>query len=188
MDNFLFNNPIIYISNGVIEDISSDNRTTFVAITYNDSLNNRQNQTIRLLVNQNTLILDEYGNIIPISDLTINMTINAAVSSAITRSIPPQSSAYMIRIVKRPISDNITIGRIIDIDREFRNITTISGTNPSSIIRFHIPTSTRIFDMFGQPIRFQQLIPGLRVQIRHASFMTASIPPQTTAFEIWVVG
>ena len=29
--------------------------------------------------------------------------------------------------------------------------------------------------------------PGLRVRVRHATFMTASIPPQTTAFEIQIL-
>lgn len=84
-------------------------------------------------------------------------------------------------------SDNITIGRIINVDRESRSFTTISDRNLSSTIRFNVPMNARIFDMFGRPIPFHRLIPGLRVRVRHAAFMTASIPPQTTAFEIRVI-
>lgn len=40
---------------------------------------------------------------------------------------------------------------------------------------------------FGRPMNFSGLVSGLRVRVRHAAFMTASIPPQTTAFEIRVV-
>ena len=84
-------------------------------------------------------------------------------------------------------SDNITIGRIIDIDRESRNFTTISDGDRSSIIRFNVPENAQIFDIFGRRMNFSRLTPGMRVQVRHASFMTLSIPPQTTAFLIRVI-
>lgn len=85
------------------------------------------------------------------------------------------------------ISPNVVIGRIIDIDCRSRMITTISDRDPSSIIRFNVPASTRIFDFFGRRMDFCNLRPGMRVRILHASFMTASIPPQTTAFEIRMI-
>ena len=84
-------------------------------------------------------------------------------------------------------SDNITIGRIIDIDRESRNFTTISDGDRSSIIRFNVPENAQIFDIFGRRMNFSRLTPGMRVQVRHASFMTLSIPPQTTAFLVRVI-
>lgn len=84
-------------------------------------------------------------------------------------------------------TENVTVGRILNIDRQNRSFTTISDRNPSSVIRFNVPRNIRIWDIFGRPINFSRLTPGLRVQVRHASFMTASIPPQTTAFEIRVI-
>lgn len=83
--------------------------------------------------------------------------------------------------------DNITIGRIIDVNREYRNFTVVAGRNLSSTIRFNVPMRARILDIFGRPMDFARLMPGWRVQVRHASFMTASIPPQTTAFEVRVI-
>lgn len=85
------------------------------------------------------------------------------------------------------LPNNITIGRIISIDRQTRSFTTLSDNNISSTIRFNVPRDARIFDIFGREISFSQLFPGLRVRVRHASFMTASIPPQTTAFVIRVL-
>ncbi len=84
-------------------------------------------------------------------------------------------------------SDNVTIGRIIDINRQSRNFTTASSGNRLSVIRFNVPANARIFDLFGRPMNFSRLTPGLRVQVRHASFMTNSIPPQTTAFVVRVI-
>ena len=84
-------------------------------------------------------------------------------------------------------SANIVVGRIIDIDRQNRSFTTISDGSLSSVIRFNVPANAQIFDLFGRPTNLSRLTPGMRVRVRHASFMTASIPPQTTAFVIRMI-
>ena len=89
--------------------------------------------------------------------------------------------------IRKNNSANITVGRIINIDRQNRSFTTISDGNLSGTMRFNVPGNARIFDIFGRPMNFSNLFPGLRVQVRHAPFMTASIPPQTTAFVIRVI-
>lgn len=188
MVNLFPNNSIINISNAIIDDISSDRGSTFVTISYADIVNNRRtNQTVRLVVGRNTTILDENGNFAPVTSLTPGMIVNASFSSSMTRSIPPQAAAYLIRIVRRPMPDNTATGRILEVDRDNRSFTTIRDGNLSSIIRFNVPRNTPIFDRNGRPMNFSRLLPGMRVRVRHASFMTASIPPQTTAFEIRVL-
>lgn len=85
-----------------------------------------------------------------------------------------------------PPSDVITEGRIVDIDRRLRSFTTVSS-RASSVIRFHLARNARIFNSSGRPIEFAQLVPGLRVWVRHSAVMTASIPPQSTAFEVRIL-
>ena len=85
-----------------------------------------------------------------------------------------------------PQNDNITVGTILEVNRQNRSFTTISNANPLSVIRFNVPNNAFIFDRFGRPVEFNRLTPGMRVWVRHANFMTNSIPPQTTAFEIRV--
>lgn len=184
-DERFMDDGFIEIQRGRIEDITRDNRNTLVTVSY--SQGREMTQRIRLVVNNRTLIFDEFGNTVRPSELQRDMIINAVVSSAMTRSIPPQANAFVIRIVRRPASDNIITGRIIDIDRDSRMFTTITGNDPASIVRFSVPNNTPIFDMEGRPMGFARLFPGLRVQVRHAAFMTASIPPQTTAREIRVI-
>lgn len=173
--------PVTNITNGTIEYISTERGTTFVTVGSMDG------QTVRLVVRPRTIILNTNGNPIPASDLRTGMTINAAFSSAMTRSIPPQATAYLIRVVERPLPDGITIGRILDIDRNNRSFTTISDRDFSSVIRFNTSENTRFFDRFGRHIQFSGLNPGMRVRVRHANFMTASIPPQTTAYEVRIM-
>ena len=68
-----------------------------------------------------------------------------------------------------------------------RNFTTISDGDFTSIIRFNVPPNTPITNRMGRNIDFMGLIPGMRVEVRHANFMTAGIPPQTTALEVKVL-
>lgn len=88
--------------------------------------------------------------------------------------------------IRQNNSDTITIGRIINIDRK-RNSFTVTDRGMSSAIRFNAAPNIRVFDILVRPMDFSGLRVGMRVQVRHASFMTNSIPPQTTAFVVRVI-
>lgn len=179
---------VINVTNAIIEDISSERGNTFVTITYASRQNNRNNeQTVRLVVGPRTIILNANRSPVSANALRVGMTVNASFSSAMTRSIPPQSTAYLFKIVGRQRPDNITIGRILDIDRNSHSFTTMSDRDFSTIVRFNVPENALIFDRLGRPMNFSRLTPGMRVRVRHANFMTASIPPQTTAFEVRIL-
>ncbi len=179
--------PALYLSNGRITELTSDRGTTLATVVYMDGPRNRRTkQTVRLVIGPRTIILNTNGRPMPASILSVGAIINASFSSSMTRSIPPQATAYFITVVRRSPAENVTTGRILDIDRNNRNFTTISDRDLSSIIRFNVPENAVILNRFGQPMNFNQLSPSMQVRVRHANFMTASIPPQTTAFEVRV--
>ncbi len=222
--------PITNISNGTIEEITREQGNTFVTVRYmGSSGGQRTEQTIRLVVGPRTIIVDRSGVPVRVSELREGMLINATVSSAMTRSIPPQATAYLIRILRRvqqpqpprpepprpqpprpepprpqpprpqpprpqpprppqpPQREEITVGTILNIDSNNRSFTTIRDLDPSSVIRFNVADNAMILDRTGRRISFGNLRQGMRVRVRHADFMTRSIPPQTTAFEIRVL-
>lgn len=188
MDEFNLGSNIGNLRNGIINNITRDRNETLITISYSRTPSNRRTETIRLVISRNTSIIDEFGNNISPEDLLEGMTINALFSNATTRSIPPQANAYFIQVIQRPaMPDSTTVGRIININRRGNNFTTISDNNLSSTIQFNITPSTKFFDILGRPMSFDELIPVLRVRVRHASFMTASIPPHTSAFEVRVI-
>ena len=179
---------VIHISKGWIEEITSERGTTFVTVAYMEGAGNRRTeQRVRMVVDSRTIIVNTNGTIVPVTGSSVGMTINAFISSAMTRSIPPQAVAYLIEIVSRPPTENLTTGRILEINRNNRSFTTVSDRDLTSIIRFNVTDSTTILNRAGRPMNFSGLTPGMRVRVRHANFMTASIPPQTTAFEIRVL-
>lgn len=194
--------PVINIINGVIQDISREGDTSFVTVSYRSGRGDRRGeQTVRLVVGPRTVIVNSNGLPLPLTFLREGMLINATISSAMTRSNPPQAAAYIIRVVRRPgvqpgpgprpqpgpRPENVTVGVILEVDKNNRSFTTISNRDFSTIIRFNVPNNAVILDRNGRPINFSGLTQGMRVRVRHASFMTASIPPQTTAFEIRVL-
>lgn len=188
MDNTYSGNAVIRMTQGLIEDISSDGSNVLVTVSYTECVEcNRRSRQVRLVVGNRTIIWDESGNRISGNDLRAGMVIDASFSAAMTRSIPPQAAAYTIRVVSQPEPENVTIGRIISVNRQNRSITTVSPENQFSVIRFNVAEDAGIRNSFGRPVSFDNLVPGLRIRVQHAPFMTASIPPQTTAFDIQVI-
>ena len=178
----------IRVSNAVIQNISYDKDTAYVTIAYNNCTRcNAPEMLVTLIVSGNTILLDENGDLITPEDLQTGMIVHATFSTNMTRSNPPQAQAYRIRISGRPEVGNITIGRIINIDTRNQFFITMSDGNPATMIRFNVSPNTVVLDSIGRQIRFSRLVPGLLVSVQHASFLTASIPPQTTAFVVQIM-
>lgn len=179
---------VIRVFSALIEDIARDRGAVFVTISYTNCAGcSTPSDTVRLVVNQSTDIYDEQGRNIRPNELERGMTIDASFSSAMTRSIPPQAQAFFIRITERPVQSVTTTGRIAEVNARNNFIIVLTSQNPSSAIRFHILPDTVILDLFGRRTRLSALRPGFRVRVEHSSFMTAGIPPQTTAFTVQVI-
>ncbi len=188
MNQFLNHNLASRLRNGTIEEIYFENATAFVTVSYTESdCCNDEVMRIVLVVGNNTNIQGMNGRRIPASALRVGMVINAVFSSAMTRSIPPQAAAFSIEVVQNFEADMTTTGRILEIDRQTRSFTLLSGGDTNSIIRFNVPPNARIVSRRGQQVPFSALMAGFRVRVRHANFMTLSLPPQTTAYEIQIL-
>ena len=184
----LQNRNVIRVFSAIIEEVFRERNTTFVTIAYNDCVGCAgSTNLVRLVVNQDTDIRDERGRNIRANELERGMTVDASFSSTMTRSIPPQAQAYFIRVTERANRTETTIGRIIEVNTRNNFILVLRNQNPASAIRFNISPGTVILDLFGRRIRLSSLSPGFRVRVEHATFMTASIPPQTTAFTVQMI-
>ena len=97
---------LIFINNALIEEVSCSNDFfSELLISYAVRENNSTSiQTIRLNLNQKTLVLDASGQNICLCCLRPGMWINAVISSQMTRSNPPQANAFLVAIQKTPQS------------------------------------------------------------------------------------
>lgn len=92
---------VISIRDALIEDIVMDQRNMIVTISYR-VLDNRRpvNRTLSLIVSGLTVIKDSRGRTVSPRNLRFGMRIHALVSTAMTRSIPPQTRAFLITVLE----------------------------------------------------------------------------------------
>ena len=182
------NRNVIRVFSALVEEVSRDRGTTFVTISYRNCDGcAAPSDTVRLVVSRDTDIFNEQGQRIRAGELERGMTVDASFSSAMTRSIPPQAQAFFIRITARAPRTEITTGRIAQVNPRGHFLLVMRNQNPASAIQFHINQDTAILDVFGRRTNRSALRPGFRVRVEHAPFMTASIPPQTTAFVVQII-
>lgn len=188
-------NRAINVEDAVIEEIFQDNNVSYVTISYGvlGDFNTINMELVRLVVDRNTIIRDRRGRRMRVRDLRVGNVVDASFSTAMTRSIPPQSRAFAITLIReyvnpiQPGFPNIVEDRIMEVDRNNNFLITGNPFDMMSQMRFVVDNSTEIFDRRGNRIRLRDLRPGQMVRVEHADFMTMSIPPQTTAFRIWVI-
>lgn len=183
------NNNSISVQNALIEEVYNANRTCYVTISYGvkGDFSMIHMELLTLIVSQETIIRDQFGQNLPMRSLREGMIIDAEFSSAMTMSIPPQARAFRIIVKSDAGSSVIRLDRVLEVDNRNNFLYTGIANNLSSQMRFVITNSTNIWDRNGNRIRLRDLRPGQRVKVEHANFQTASIPPQTTAFNIWVI-
>ena len=184
-----WNNDFIFAQDALIEDIYRDDRTGYVTISYGilGESNMIHMQLVTLIVSQGTRIRDQYGRHLRFRDLEVGMLVDAVFSSIMTRSYPPQSNAFSITVKTPKVPFNVTVDRIIEIDTCNNFIYTGDPNDMLSQMRFVITDATIILDRRGNRTQLENLRPGQMVRIEHATFQTASIPPQTTAFRVQVL-
>lgn len=188
-------NRVINVEDAVIEEIFQDNNVSYVTISYGvlGDFNTINMELVRLVVDRNTIIRDRRGRRMGVRDLRVGNVVDASFSTAMTRSIPPQSRAFAITLIReyvnpiQPGFPNIVEDRIMEVDRNNNFLITGNPFDMMSQMRFVVDNSTEIFDRRGNRIRLRDLRPGQMVRVEHADFITMSIPPQTTAFRIWVI-
>lgn len=181
---------IIHVDNALIEEVAANTESTgYILIYYeaSDENNMTSMQEIRLNVGNNTIIIDEKGISLNMYDLQEGMRINADFSSAVTRSIPPQSSAYRILVLQEEASYYITTDRVVSVDTNNGLLLTGNPYDMYDQMMFNISDETMILDQNGNAIPLEAIQPGQKVRVEHAIYETLSIPPQSPAYLVQVL-
>lgn len=182
---------IMQINNALVEEVVTTNNVTgYIIVSYVDySANGVASVShLRLNISRNTAILNLTGGSNCLCDIKEGMWIDTFFSPRMTRSIPPQSNAFLILVRRNvPSSVNMTTTRIISVNTNNNSILTGNPNNPNRQTVFNITNNTLIRNRAGNPIRISNLRPGQMIKVVHANFQTASIPPQTTAFYIQII-
>lgn len=183
-------NNIIRVENAVIEEVNVETcESGYILISYTAPRPNirNQNEQIRLNVSNFTIIMSQYGEPLSLCNLDVGMRVNAEFSAAVTRSIPPQSSAYRIIVIRGESNTTITTDRVVSVDAVNGVLTAGNQFDLSEQISFIISDNTNIIGRNGNRIPLGQVKPGQMVMVEHANFQTRSIPPQSPAYRVKVL-
>ncbi|MFA9424588.1 MAG: hypothetical protein ACERLG_13495, partial [Sedimentibacter sp.] len=146
-------NNVIFADDAVIEEIFHDNRrkTSFIKISYGvlGDLNMTHMELVTLVVDSNTIIRSRCGRRISVRDLRVGNVVDAEFSAAMTRSIPPQSSAYRITVVRENVNPNtgpnipnIVEDRVMEVDTRNNFLYTGNPNDMMSQMRFVVNNMT----------------------------------------------
>lgn len=182
------------INNALVEEtFISDGRPGYLLVSYavKDFTNTTYIEQLRLNVGHRTIITDQFGNRVAFSQIMPGMWVDVEFSPNMTRSMPPQTTAYHI-VVQRNGYQAVTpspmmTDRIVGVDLHNNILLTGNIDNVNRQTRFVVTDETVILNKNGQRIPLGALQTSQWVRITHADFMTMSIPPQTTALRIQVL-
>lgn len=181
---------IAHVDDALIEEVvANTGRTGYILISFevSDENNMIYMQEVRLNVGNNTIITDEKGISLTLYDLKEGMRIDADFSSAMTRSIPPQSSAYRIVVLQEEVPAIVTTDRVVSVDTNNGFLTTGNPYDINDQMVFNISDETVILDQNNNDIPLEAIQPGQMVRVEHAIYQTLSIPPQSPAYLVQVL-
>ncbi|MGL5434429.1 MAG: hypothetical protein ACRDBO_03390 [Lachnospiraceae bacterium] len=178
---------ILYLDNGLVEDISLPGEAPqYLIVSYDASApdGSASKGMIRLIITDNTVIINPFGIQVKFQDIQLGTYINAQISSNLTGGSPPESHAYLIVVQKTPTPTEslVTTDWVAFVEADTGLIYTGNPRSINSQKRFVISNATQITDQYGNAIPLSAIPPGQIVQITHSPFHTGCLPPQATAY------
>lgn len=142
-------------------------------------------------------VLTNAGAPIKLTDLTEGMTVSVTHSTVMTRSLPPQTTAYSINVLETesPVLENVTLEdvQIVEVKKTDFGYDVVVGKNASpedigSQTIIHVNEDTVIRHEKNKRLYTpEDLEKGMKVKVVHSPIMTLSLPGQTLGFEIVIL-
>lgn len=154
---------------------------------------------VRLVLSDDVEVKDQYGEEADLYEALENeWTVTATYGPAMTRSIPPQSTAVSIT-VEIPAADEleaiVSTGIISDVEeytakgKDNKDVdylrVTVAGPNP---VILNVSDDTVIVDEQGNELDQDVLTANVRIKATYGPIMTMSLPPMTNPEKIVVLG
>lgn len=144
---------------------------------------------LALNVDENTKVTKD-GEAITLADIKAGDEIAAVHAAAMTKSIPAQAYAYEIEVKKAAVvveeeTAELT-GKIAEVSEE--GVVIGDAEDPHAQTVLLVSEETTITDKDGKAIELKDLKAGMEIKAVHKTMMTMSIPAQTPALSITVIG
>ncbi|MGC4019140.1 MAG: hypothetical protein QM793_07890 [Muricomes sp.] len=182
---------VLVVKNALVENVVTlfgESSHLLISYTVGESDEVTFVELLRLNINSNTVLMDSSGARICICDIHKGVWISSIFSPVMTRSIPPQSNAFLIIVqTDSPCTLRVVNHEVIMTDIGNSFLYTKDPDNTNNEIIFTLSPSTQIRDKTGTPVTLDALYTGDMVKVIHANIQTASIPPQSPAVYIQLI-
>ncbi len=146
-----------------------------------------ERKSVVLHVTKDTKLTDAAGKTIAASDIHKGDSVLCVFDRALTKSLPPQSTAYSIQVkqsaeLEEEVPDKVMYyGKIAAIEN---GALYMDGVNEKTQLIVRADDNTTLCDKAGKAIKWSDLKVGTFVAIEESDAITLSLPPQVTAKSI----
>ncbi len=184
---------LMRVDNALVEEVSAPSRShgsLLISYAVPGPSNLSFVEQLQLNIRPGTLVLNALGRPVCFCDIRPGTWIDAFFSPMRTRSIPPQSAAFLIavrRSAQGPAAVQLTVGPVASVNPEQNLLFVGDRWNPERQTRFVLTDTAVVSSRDDTPISLGSLRPGQLVRVTHSTAQTASIPPQSTAYQVQVL-
>ncbi len=161
---------------GTVKEVSTNKDYTLVLVETSNS--NDAHKEIRFVISKDTKMKND-----KVSDIKVGTKLNLSYGMVMTMSIPPQTSALSLEIVKDVQKTYEYEGKITNLTKSGNNLlVTVASKSTKATDKemiFVVSSNTKIEDG-----KLTDLKVGAEVDVKYGSVVTASLPPQTAALII----
>lgn len=187
---------VVTIESATIKNINKEGtQVTILPAGKEDDFAN----TIILNVNEDTTLTVD-GKPATLADLSLGMEVSVTHSTAMTRSLPPQTAAFSIagkttattpeKLPEYMVLEDV---QVVEVNETKWGYQVVVGKNDSpneitSQTILNVNDDTSIHHEKNKMLyTVKDLEKGMKVSVKHSPVMTMSLPGQTTAFEITIL-
>lgn len=141
---------------------------------------------VMFMVDDNTHFHHEMNRMLyRFNDVTVGATVKVYFAETMTASIPPQTYAKEVVFVNAQVEQKLFVNATV---KEVGEGFILADTEAMGEVMFMVSDETNIHHEMNRMLyRINDIKVGDKISVNHSEAMTASLPPQTAAFEIIIL-
>lgn len=183
------NIDIKWLKEAEAEDIYEN--VTFVEVDETGRLlvNNFLKGDMLLNVTEETVIKNEAGEALKVSDITAEKELKVKLAPAMTMSIPPQVNALEIVVLDKlaPVTKGGVVSEVVVEEGVVKQIVIGKYEDNEGFFAINVSEETKVYDINGDEVKLTDVKAGSEITASVSGTSTMSIPAQFTGFQLRIV-
>lgn len=188
----------INVENGVIDIkwlVSEETEDVYTNVTFIETdetgrllVNNFLRGDMLLNVTEETVIKNEAGEALKVSDITAEKELKVKLADAMTMSIPPQVNALEIIVTENlaPVTKSGVVSEVVENEGKIEQIV-VGKYEEENFFAINVSEDTQVIDINGEEKALSDIKAGSEITASVSATSTMSIPAQHSGFIVRIV-